>query len=129
LFHFEDSIANKIGIKTKTIENVVVNNYHYKDTTIVSFPIIPKDTASKDTFTFDADLGCMKIYGEVVKSKDIINIEDREYRDVLYTYLYQEYDSRFLGFLWKTGKYITAKTYSECMQDTIKVERNIKIIK
>jgi hypothetical protein len=130
LFHLEDSIANKIGIKTKTIENVVVNNYHYKDTTIVSFPLTKKDsTINTDTLQFTANMGCMMIDGEVIKSTNTINIKDKDYRDVLYTYLYQAYDSRFLGFLWKTGKHIDAKTYSECMQDTISIERNIKIIK
>jgi len=127
LFHLEDSIANKIGIKTKTIENVVVNNYHYKDTTIVSFPIIKKDSTKNDTLSVTVDLGCMKINEEIYK--DTVYVKDREYRDVLYTYLYEAYDSRFLGFLWKTGKHIDAKTYSECMQDTVKVERNLKINK
>jgi hypothetical protein len=131
LFHKEDSIANLINIKTKTIENVVVNNYHYKDTTIVSFPLTKKDSLSKnnDTLQFVANMGCMLINGEVIKSTNTINIKDKDYRDVLYTYLYEAYDSRFLGFLWKTGKHIDAKTYSECMQDTVSIERNIKIIK
>lgn len=127
LFHNEDSIANLIGIKTKRIENVIVNNYHYKDTTIVSFPIIKKDSVNNDTLSVSVDLGCMKIEEEIVG--DTVYVKDKEYRDVLYTYLYQVYDGRFLGFLWKTGKHIDAKTYSECMQDTILVERNIKIIK
>lgn len=127
LFHIEDSIANKIGVKTKRIENVIVNNYHYKDTTIVSFPIIKKDSVNNDTLSVSVDLGCMKIEEEIIG--DTVYVKDKEYRDVLYTYLYQVYDGRFLGFLWKTGKHIDAKTYSECMQDTILVERNIKIIK
>jgi len=129
LFHKEDSIANLINIKTKTIKNVVVNNYHYKDTTIVSFPLTKKDSINTDTLQFTANMGCMMVDGEVIKSTNTINIKDKDYRDVLYTYLYEAYDSRFLGFLWKIGKHIDAKTYSECMQDTVSIERNIKIIK
>ncbi len=128
-YHKEDSIASLIGIKSKEIHQVIVNNYHYKDSTTIIVPL-KKDSiyTTNDTLKFIAPLGCMEVTGNVIKSKDIIEFKDRKFNDKLHTFLYQSYDHRFLGFLWKVGKYMNVKTYSECLKDTVSIERNIKII-
>jgi hypothetical protein len=124
----EDSIAKLIGLKPKDITNVVVNNYHYKDTTIVQVPLIPKDSTSKDTLTFISPIKCGYVSGEVYLKNMTIKIKEVDTKDTLHTFLYENYN-RFLGFLWKRNKRYEAVTYSECMNKVINTEENIKIIK
>ena len=126
LQHKEDSIAKIIGIKPNQLQNIIVNNYHYKDTTIVEIPLQPKDSISKDTLQFIASIKCTKIEGEVINNKKvrIINIE---LNDTLHTFVYKKYNNRFLFIKW--NKYYDAITYSECTKKNINVEKNIKIIK
>lgn len=124
LHHKEDSIAKLVGLKPKDITNVIVNNYHYKDTTIVEVPLIPKDS----TLEFIAPINCGYIKGNVDIKKMIVKINDVDLKDSLYTYMYEDYD-RFLGFLWKRNKRYEAVTYSECQKKIIHTEKNIKIIK
>jgi hypothetical protein len=122
IYHKEDSIAKIVGIKPNQIQQVIVNNYHYKDSTNTYIPYV--DTTKRDTLKFIAPLKCMKVEGYVVKSGVVFTKE--EFNDKLHTFLYKKYDHKFLFFKW--GKYIDAKVYSECKHDTIAVEKNIKII-
>jgi hypothetical protein len=124
LHHKEDSIAKLVGLKPKDITNVIVNNYHYKDTTIVEVPLIPKDS----TLEFIAPINCGYIKGNVDIKEMVVKINDVDLKDSLYTYMYEDYD-RFLGFLWKRNKRYEAVTYSECQKKIIHTEKNIKIIK
>jgi len=122
LYHKEDSIAQFIGIKPKQLQNVIVNNYHYKDTSIVKFPLIPTNTG--DTVKFIKPTGCVRVEGYVL-NKDII-FNKVEVFDTFTTYLYGKRPHKFLFIKW--GKWIIdAKTYSECKKDTIQVEKNLKI--
>jgi hypothetical protein len=122
IYHKEDSIAKLVGIKPSQLQTVIVNNYHYKDSTTNYIPY--KDTTKQDTMKFIAPLGCMKVEGYTTKSGVVFT--NKEYNDILHTFLYKRYDHKFLFFKW--GKYIDAKVYSECKKDTVSVEKNIKII-
>jgi hypothetical protein len=122
IYSKEDSIAKLVGIKSKQIQQVIVNNYHYKDSTTNYIPY--RDTTRRDTMKFIAPLGCIKVEGYTT-SKGIV-FTHKEYNDILHTFLYKKYDHKFLFFKW--GKYIDAKVYSECKGDTVAVEKNIKII-
>ena len=137
LFHKEDSIAKLIGIKPTQLQQVIVNNYHYKDSTINN--IHYSDTTKRDTMKFIAPLGCMKLEGYT--TKEGITFTAKEFNDKLHTYLYKinnkrvsfrskdkiGFDRSFLFIKW--NNHIDSKTYSECKQDTISIEKNIKIIK
>lgn len=134
IHHKEDSIAKLVGLKPKDITNVIVNNYHYKDTTIVEVPVTPRDSLS-DTLQFISPINCGYIKGRITGlPKDIdvskikVGVEDTDIKDSLYTYMYEDYD-RFLGFLWKRNKRYEAVTYSECQKKIIHTEKNVKIIK
>jgi len=133
LYHKEDSIAQKIGIKPNQVQQVIVNNYHYKDTSIVQFPTIKIG----DTIKFIKPVGCLKVEGYVLR--DSITFTNQRFDDILHTFLYRNkrdtkisfgkniaYDHSFLFFKWN-DRTINAKTYSECKGDTIKVENNLKI--
>jgi len=132
-YHYEDSIAQKIGIKPNQVQNVIVNNYHYKDTSIVQFPM----THSGDTMKFIKPVGCWKVEGYVLK--DSITFTKRKFDDVFHTFLYNKkrdikvsfkkninFDHSFLFIKWNNLT-VDAKTYSECKNDTIQVEKNLKI--
>ena len=123
-----DSIAKLVKLKPKDITNVIVNNYHYKDTTIVTVPLTPKDSTSKDTFEFISPMKCGYVKGLVDTKNLTIRITDIDLKDTLDTYLYEDYD-RFLGFLWKRNKRYEAVTYSECQHKVIHTQKNVKIIK
>jgi hypothetical protein len=122
----EDSIAKLVGLKPNQIQNVIVNNYHYKDTTIVEVPLQPKDSLSRDTLSFVAPINCMQVKGEVINNKKV-RILDVELNDKLHTFVYKKYNNKFLFIKW--NKYYDVITYSECMKKNINVEQNIKIIK
>ena len=120
LYYKEDSIAQLVGIKPKQLQQVIVNNYHYKDTSIVQFPTIK----SGDTIKFVKPIGCLKVEGYVLR--DSISFTKPEFNDKLHTFLYGKRPHKFLFIKW--GKWIIdAKTYSECKNDTIQVEKNLKI--
>jgi hypothetical protein len=137
LFHKEDSIAKLVGIKPTILQQTIVNNYSHKDSTVVNIPF--KDTTNIDTIKFIAPIKCFKIGGYVTKSGITFNYE--EYNDKLYTFLYKVnnkrvsfrskdkigFDKSFLFIKW--NNHIDSKTYSECKQDTVSIEKNIKIIK
>ena len=107
----EDSIMQLIKIKPKQIEQVVINNYHYKDSTTNYIPY--KDSISQDTMKFIAPLGCIQVEGYTTK-KGIV-FTNKDFHDILHTFLYKRYDHKFLFIKW--GKYIDAKVYSECKKE------------
>lgn len=120
LYHKEDSIAQLVGIKPNQVQQVVVNNYHYKDTSIVQFPTIQVG----DTIKFIKPVGCLKVEGYVLR--DSITFTKQEFNDKLHTFLYGKRPHKFLFIKW--GKWIIdSKTYSECKQDIISIETNLKI--
>jgi hypothetical protein len=124
----EDSIMQLIGIKPKQVQNVIVNNYHYKDSTIVIVPLKKDSVTSKsDTLKFLAPLGCMKVSGYVI-NKTLV-FEKESYSDKFHTFLYGERPYFFLGIKWLGyGKWIiNSKTYSECLNDVVETESNLKI--
>jgi hypothetical protein len=137
LFHKEDSIAKLVGIKPTILQQTIVNNYSHKDSTIVNIPF--KDSTNIDTLKFLTPIKCMVIGGYVTKKGITFNYE--EYNDKLYTFLYKVnnkrisfrskdkigFDRSFLFIKW--NNHIDSKTYSECKQDTVSIEKNIKIIK
>ena len=127
-YHREDSIMQILGIKPKQVQNVIVNNYHYKDSTTVIIPL-QKDTShfKSDTLKFLAPLGCMKVSGYVI-NKTLI-FEKESYNDKFHTFLYGERPHFFLGIKWLGyGKWvINSKTYSECLNDIVETESNLKI--
>lgn len=126
IFHKEDSIAKLIGIKSNQLQTVIVNNYHYKDSTTNYIPYT--ESTNKDTMRFIAPLGCMKVEGYTTKQG--ITFTKKQYNDKLHTFLYGiERKHRFLFIKWGDWVVSNAVTYSECMKDTINVEKNIKIIK
>lgn len=136
LFHKEDSIAQLVGIKPSQVQQVIVNNYHYKDSTVVNVPY--QDSTKTDTMKFIAPLGCMKVEGYVTKKG--VTFTNEEFNDKFHTFLYKinnkrisfrnkdkiNYDHSFLFLKW--NKHFDVKTYSECKQDTVSVETNIKVI-
>jgi len=120
-YHYEDSIAQKIDIKPNQVQNVIVNNYHYKDTSIIQFPLIP---TKGDTLKFIAPIKCMKVEGYTIDKKIIFTNET--FNDKFHTFLYGVRPHKFLFIKW--GKWIVdSKTYSECLNDTVSVEKNLKI--
>ena len=120
LYHKEDSIAKSIGIKSNQVQQVIVNNYHYKDTSIVQFPL----EEHGDTLKFIKPIGCIQVEGYVLDKN--ITFTKTESIDTLTTILYGKRPHKFLFFKW--GKWvIDAKTYSACKQDTIHIEKNLKI--
>lgn len=128
-YHREDSVMQLLGIKPKQVQNVIVNNYHYKDSTIIIVPL-QKDTIhliNSDTLKFLAPLGCMKVSGYVINKTLVFNKES--YNDKFHTFLYGERPHYILGIKWLGyGKWIiNSKTYSECLNDVIETESNLKI--
>ena len=137
LFHKEDSIAKLVGIKPVQLQQTIVSNYYDKDSIVVNVPF--KDSTNRDTLRFLTPVKCMVIGGYVTKSGITFNYE--EYRDKLYTFLYKVnnkrisfrskdkigFDRSFLFVKW--NNHVNVKVYSECKQDTISIEKNIKIIK
>jgi hypothetical protein len=127
LYHKEDSIMQSLGIKPKQIQNVIVNNYHYKDSTTVFIPLQQDTIHHSDTLKFLAPINCMKIKGYVI-DKTIVFTEE-EQTDKFHTFLYGERPHHLLGIKWLGyGKWIIeAKTFSECLQGVIQTESNLKI--
>lgn len=120
-----DSLANELNIKTKFITNVINTKYNFKDTTIVS-SVLKKDSIhNKAFFTLKED--CYNLSGYI--EKDSISFTNREIKDNLTTFIYKDYEKKYLWGLIKLRPFYNAKVYSECKKDTISVENNIKIKK
>lgn len=143
IHYMEDSIARLIKIKPKQLQNIIVNNYHYHNDSTHSAPLQPidpdininsditidSDINKKDTLYFKVPINCGEIKGRVINNIKV-DITRVELQDKLHTYLYGiTRKHKFLFIKWGDWVVSNAATYSECMKDTINVEKNIKIIK
>jgi len=126
-YHNLDSIARSIKIKTKDITNVIETGYTYKtkDSTILSIHYKDSTIINEEPLPFIHFKECYVIEG--VSTKDGIDILSLQLNDVLSTILYKKYDKKFL--FWRYNSHVDATTYSECIGDTLQVQKNIKIIK
>ena len=120
-----DSIAKELSIKTKNITNIIETHYHFRDT-LITKSILKKDSISEKRY-FSVSAKCYNFSGYV--NIDTITISKKEFKDNLITILYKDWKHRYFFNLIKTNPFYSAKTYSECMQDTVSIVNNIKIIK
>jgi len=120
-----DSLAKVLNIKTKTITDIIETRYQFKDSTLVS-TILKKDSISEKAY-FTLKEKCYSFSGFI--KKDSISFTSKEFNDNLTTFLYKDWEKKYLWGLFKFKPYYTSKVYSECMQDTIQVINNIKIKK
>lgn len=118
-----DSIAKELKIKTKFITNVIETRYDFKDTLITS-TIIKKDSLSEKSY-FNLKEKCYNLSGYI--KSDSISFTKKEFNDKLTTFLYKDWEKKYLWGLIKLRPYYNIKVWSECMRDTIGVENNIKI--
>ena len=120
-----DSIAKELSIKTKNITNIIETRYHFKDT-ILTKSVLHKDSVSEKRM-FTVSSKCYSFSGYV--NSDTITLSKKEFKDNLITILYKDWKHRYFFNLIKTKPFYSAKTYSECMQDTVSIVNNIKITK
>lgn len=118
-----DSIAKVLNIKTKHITNIVDTKYRFKDSTL-SVTVLSKDSVSEKSY-FNLNEKCYSLSGYI--KKDSISFTKKEVNDKLTTFLYKDWEKKYLWGLFKFKPYYNAKVYSECMKDTISVINNIKI--
>ena len=119
-----DSIVKKLNIKKQRVKTIVNIKYDYKDSIVIKTKFNVVDLC-KDKKFFTLDSGCLNISGYV--TTDSLAITSKEYKDDLTLFIYEKYKWKFLVFHGK--KWIEAKVYSNCTQDTMKIINNIKIIK
>jgi hypothetical protein len=124
-----DSLARLLNIKPKNIKNVIESKYTYKDTTVLTIKH-KIDTVEQTIFTsvktpFLEQKGCYIIQGIADPMETLIT--NVTISDVFSTFLYEDYKRKFLFF--KFGRHIDAVTFSECANETIYTENNIKIRK
>ena len=120
-----DSLAKELNIKTKFITNIIDTRYRFKDSTLTT-TVLKKDSISEKAY-FTLAEKCYKFSGFV--KKDSISFTNKEFKDNITTFLYKDWDKKYLWGLLRFKPYYTSKVYSECMQDTIAVINNIKIKK
>jgi len=120
-----DSIAKLLQIKTKNITDIVETQYRFKDSTLTT-TVLKKDSISEKAY-FTLAEKCYKFSGFI--KKDSISFTSKTFNDNITTFLYKDWDKKYLWGLLKFKPYYTSKVYSECMQDTIAVINNIKIKK
>jgi len=120
-----DSLANELKIKTKQITNIIETKYRFKDS-IVTTTILKKDSVSEKSY-FTIKEKCYTFSGFI--KKDSISFTNKEFKDNLTTFLYKDWEKKYLWGLFKFKPYYTAKVYSDCMKDTVSVLNNIKIKK
>ena len=120
-----DSLAKVLNIKTKNITDIVETRYRFKDSTLTS-TILKKDSIAEKAY-FTLSEKCYKLSGFI--KKDSISFTSKEFKDNITTFLYKNWDKKYLWGLLKFKPYYTSKVYSECMQDTIAVINNIKVKK
>lgn len=118
-----DSLADKLDIKLKNITNVIITKYVYKDTTVTTYKTETVKIQGSENFSISKN--CAQIDATIDSIG--ITIKKIELQDKLTTFLYKDFKKRFLFIKWKP--YYTSKIYSECKQDTLQVETNIKVIK
>lgn len=118
-----DSLAKALNIKTKHITDIIETRYQFKDSTLVS-TILKKDSISEKAY-FTLKEKCYSFGGYI--KKDSISFTNKEFKDNITTFLYRDWEKKYLWGLLKFKPYYTSKVYSECMQDTVAVINNIKI--
>ena len=118
-----DSLAKELNLKTKYITNIVETKYRFKDETITSTILTVDKVSEKNYFTLNEK--CYSLSGYI--KKDSISFTNKEFNDNLTTFLYKDWEKKYLWGLIKRKPYYNAKIYSECMKDTISVINNIKI--
>jgi hypothetical protein len=125
--YYEDSLqvlTNKLKIKSKHIENVIVTKYNYKDTTITTYQTV-YEPGKDETLIFLGNKGCFNVSGSVERGN--VTISKVEVNDILTTFTYKDFEKKFLFIKWKS--FYTTKVYSDCKKDTVLIQSNIKIIK
>jgi hypothetical protein len=115
-----DSILRSLDIKTRNVTDVLHIKYSYKDSVVLK---TIRDTVH-NTQDFLLSKDCYEIAGSV--NNDVIKAKLYFYDDII-PFMYKDWDHRFLFVKW--GKFYTAKVYSVCQQDTIKVKKYIHIEK
>jgi hypothetical protein len=118
-----DSLANVLNIKTKHITNIIDTKYRFRDSIITSTVLKTDSVSEKSYFTLKEK--CYTFSGYI--KKDSISFTNKEFKDNLTTFLYKDWEKKYLWGLLKFKPYYNSKIYSECMKDTISVINNIKI--
>jgi hypothetical protein len=118
-----DSLAHQLNIKTKQITNIIETKYRFRDSTVTSTVLKTDSVSEKAYFTLKEK--CYNFSGYI--KKDSISFTNKEFKDNLVTFLYKDWNKKYLWGLIKLKPYYTAKIYSDCMKDTISVLNNIKI--
>lgn len=118
-----DSLAKVLKIKTKHITNIIDTKYNFKDS-VITTTVLKKDSVSEKSY-FTLKENCYKFSGFI--KKDSITFTDKQFNDKLTTFLYKDWEKKYLWGLLKFKPYYNTKVYSECMKDTITVINNIKI--
>ena len=118
-----DSLANVLNIKTKHITNIIDTKYRFIDSIITSTVLKTDSVSEKSYFTLKEK--CYTFSGYI--KKDSISFTNKEFKDNLTTFLYKDWEKKYLWGLLKFKPYYNSKIYSECMKDTISVINNIKI--
>jgi len=120
-----DSLAKELNIKTKHITNIIDTRYRFRDSTITSTVIKTDSVSEKAYFTLKEK--CYNFTGFI--KKDTISFTNKEFNDNITTFLYKDWDKKYLWGLIKFKPFYSVKVYSECMKDTISVNNNIKLKK
>lgn len=125
--HKYDSLAEVLEIKRKNIETIIVTKYNWKDTIVKKYETVVDYNTEyhSEVDKFDILEKCYQISGEYFEG--YVSINAIEFNDRLTTFTYKDHKKKFLFLKFKP--FYTTKVYSECKEDTIKVEENIKIIK
>lgn len=118
-----DSLAKVLNIKTKHITNIIDTKYRFRDSIITSTVLKTDSVSEKSYFTLKEK--CYTFSGFI--KKDSISFTNKEFKDNLTTFLYKDWEKKYLWGLLKFKPYYNSKIYSECMKDTISVINNIKI--
>jgi len=118
-----DSIAKVLNIKTKYITNIIDTKYRFRDSVVTSTVLKTDNVSEKSYFTLKEK--CYTFSGFI--KKDSILFTNKEFKDNLTTFLYKDWEKKYLWGLLKFKPYYSSKIYSECMKDTISVINNIKI--
>ncbi len=120
-----DSLANELNIKTKYITNIINTKYNFRDTTITK-SVVNWDTLHEKGY-FNLTEKNYKLNGYI--ERDSVTFTNKEFHDNITTFLYKDWEKKYLWGLIKLRPYYRAKVFSEFMNDTIKVQDNIKIVK
>ena len=119
-----DSLAKKLDIKSKNITNIIETQYHFKDTTLIKTML--KQDSINERKLFSISSNCYRFSGFV--NRDTIALTEKELTDKLTTILYKDWRHKYFFKLIKTKSFYRACVFSRCMNDTVSIENNIKII-